>query len=150
MIEKSVYVAFDGKEFENAEACLAHEKELQAKDAGQWREIDMVFVFNGSDPIHRTNGSEENYVTLFKRSPQYLYFANDEDAEEFSEIVNKLDNLISFNFDEAGLWCYSYSHGWDSADNIREGRKALISNCNRQIDELNSIEDDCEDLIEWG
>lgn len=149
MIEKSVYVAFDGEEFENVEACLAHEKELQVKEAGQWHEIDMVFVLN-DNTIHRISGSKESYVTLFKSHPQYLYFVNDEDAEEFSEIVNKLDNSISFNFDEAGLWRCNYFGSWELANDVRERCKTQILDCNRQIDELDDTESICEDLIEWG
>lgn len=149
MIEKSVYVAYDGKEFENAEACLAYEKELQMKDAGQWHEINMVFVFIDYAPVHRTNGSEEEYANLFMSSPQYLYFANDEDASEFQEIVNRLGDS-DINFNEAGLWRYSYFGGWELADDVRERCKAQISSCQKQIDELNEAENQCEDLIEWG
>lgn len=148
MIEKSVYVAYDGKEFENADACLAYEKELEMKDAGQWHEINMVFVFNEYPSIHCTRGSEEDYAILFKSSPQYLYFANDEDAEEFQEIVNRMGDS-DINFNEAGLWRYSYFGGWELADNVRERCKAQISGCNREINELDEAENTCEDLIEW-
>lgn len=149
MIEKLTYVAFDGKEFENAEACSAHEKKLQMKEAGQWHEINMVFLFNDCPSTHRTEGSERDYVILFKSSPQYLYFANDEDAEEFQEIVNRMGDS-DINFNEAGLWRYSYSGGWELADKVRERYRAQISGCNRKINELDEAENTCEDLIEWG
>lgn len=148
MIEKSVYVAYDGKEFESADACLAYEKELEMKDAGQWHEINMVFVFNDYPSVHRTRGSEEDYAILFKSSPQYLYFANDEDAEEFQEIVNRMGDS-DINFNEAGLWRYSYFGGWELADDVRERCRAQISGCNREINELDEAENTCENLIEW-
>lgn len=149
MIEKSVYVAYDGKEFENADECLRYEKELQMKDAGQWHEINMVFVFSKDVSVHRTNGSEEEYANLFTSSPQYLYFANDEDAEEFQGIVNRLGDS-DINFNEAGLWRYSYFGGWELTDDVRERCEAQISSCQKQIDEINEAENQCEDLIEWG
>lgn len=148
MIEKSVYVAYDGKEFENANECLRYEKELQMKDAGQWHEINMVFVFSKDVSVHRTSGSEDEYRNLFTSSPQYLYFANDEDAEEFQEIVNRLGDS-DINFNETGLWRYSYFGGWELTDDVRERCKAQISSCQKQIDEVNEIEDACEDLIAW-
>lgn len=148
MIEKSVYVAYDGKEFENANECLRYEKELQMKDAGQWHEINMVFVFSKDVSVHRTSGSEDEYRNLFTSSPQYLYFANDEDAEEFQEIVNRLGDS-DINFNETGLWRYSYFGGWELTDDVRERCKAQISSCQKQIDEINEAEDVCEDLIAW-
>ena len=150
MIEKSVYVAFDGKEFEDAHACLAYEKECYLKDSGTWREINMVFVFSEDMSVHRTSGSEEEYKNLFTSNPQYLYFVNDEDAEDFQMIVNKLDFTTFTKFDEAGLWCYDYLAGWDKADDLRESCETQIASCTRRVEELNKIEDECEDLIAWG
>lgn len=149
MIEKSVYVAFDGEKFEDADECLRYEKKLQMKNAGQWHEINMVFVFSKGLSVHRTSGGEEEYRGLFTSSPLYLYFANDEDAEEFQEITCKLDYPIFYKFDEAGLYRYNYANGWEKVDNLRDKYEEQIKSCEHQIEELNQVEDECEDLIAW-
>ena len=114
IIEKEVYIAYDGKEFDNDVTCLRYEKEKQALEHIKCRK-------DGSDkviPLVQCCGwdeEEEQFYIIYKSfSPvSYLYATTDYEKDLVNYLANNGDFIEPYeSFDFDLVYWDAYTDGW--------------------------------------
>ena len=103
IIEKEVYIAYDGKEFDNDVTCLRYEKEKQTLEHIKCREEGSNKVVPFIQCCEWDEEEEEFYVIYDSFNPlSYLYATTDYEKDLVNYLANNGDFIEpyeSFDFD---------------------------------------------------